>query len=76
MTSNNKPGEWRKIKTDYWDTTYRQLNPFMPPIRCPKCERRPTHQRTWYPDEYRGAVSITEFKCQYRHTWQRMKTHD
>lgn len=65
---------WQKIESDYWDTTYRELNPFMPPIVCHECGEKPEKSR-WRDAEI-APVTEYEFKCAKGHTWQTRKTYD
>lgn len=68
---------WVKYRP-YWETTYRDLNPFLGAIRCPECKQAPTRERIppdW-PPRYCGAVSIHHFKCANGHRWTVQKIHD
>lgn len=69
-----KWSRWTKIESDYWQTTYRELNPFMPPIICRECGEKPTKER--WRDAEDAPVSEFQFKCPKGHTWGTTKTYD
>lgn len=65
--------EWKETRGDYWDTTYRISNPFMPPIRCPDCGEKPVQERgKWI----NPATYQTQFMCISGHVWSVNKTYD
>lgn len=65
--------KWRETNMKYWDGTYRELNPFKPPIRCPECDASPNVERSRWVNP---ATSETQFMCDGGHTWSRHKTYD
>lgn len=73
-----KKGQFKRIadyQLRYWQTTYRELNPFMPPAAiCPKCGALPKYSRSWWDSDM--PYSYDEFKCENGHKWIISKVWD
>lgn len=66
-----KKGHFKRITDDqlrYWQTAYRELNPFMSPAAiCPECGALPKYWRSWWDSD--RPYSYDEFKCENSHKW-------
>lgn len=73
-----KKGRFKTITPEqlaYWQTTYRELNPFMPIAHvCKVCGGTAHYRRDWQDSD--RPYSYTEFKCNAGHIWQVTRIHD
>lgn len=73
--SKLKLGRFKPITSDYWFTTFAELNPFVADVPyCPICQEKAVKERRAY--KHGGAVSVNEFQCANKHRWTYEKVHD